>query len=271
MTSQCKIDLTFEVGECLRWNPNRQILSWVDIPFGAYFEGSLQPDLKIERQFKVQGELGSAVHIGDDVYLLYENHIDILRLDGTTQTLFVDEEMDRNKRYNDANVDSQGRIVAGIMDKDAAEGRGSLVRFDPKTSAYETIWDGLTIPNGIAWSTDYSQMYFAESMHGLIYSATYLEPRLDFNPLISIDRIDGYPDGLEVDAEGNILVAIWAGSEIWKFSSAGRVLEKFTLPAKNPTSVCIVGDQNRIFAISGRQHIAEPGIDDGRLYEVLSL
>ncbi len=269
MNSECKIDLSFEVGECLRWNAKRQVLSWVDIPSGTYYEGSFQPDLRVERQFRVEGELGSAIHIGDDLYLLHENRIDVLGLDGQAQTIFVDDKMMSNCRYNDSNIDSHGRIVAGIMDKEAAAGRGSLVRFDPKSLSYETLLVGLTIPNGITWSKEGDILYLAESIQGVVYSAKYLEPRCEFSPLISIDRLSGYPDGLEVDSEGNIFVAIWAGSEIWKFTGFGELLEKFPLPVTNPTSICLIENQSRFLYISGRQHILEPGNNDGRLFEIV--
>ena len=54
----------------------------------------------------------------------------------------------------------------------------------------------------------------------------------------------GFPDGMTIDAEGNVWVALWGGSAVscWN-PETGELLRTIEIPAKNVTS-CAFGDDD---------------------------
>jgi sugar lactone lactonase YvrE len=145
-------------------------------------------------------------------------------------------------RMNDAACDPQGRFWAGTMAEDHHDGGGALFRLDAKGHT-EQMLDGLTISNGVGWSPDSRTMYLVDSGPGVVLAFTFDAERgeiSDPHVLIAVPEEVGSPDGMTVDAAGDLWVAIYGGGQVRRFSPQGALREVFAVPAMQ-TTCCAFG------------------------------
>jgi sugar lactone lactonase YvrE len=146
-------------------------------------------------------------------------------------------------RMNDGAVDSRGCFWAGTMELDSAPGRGTLYRLDPNGHV-EPMLGEVGCSNGIGWSPAGDVMYFIDSLTGL--------DAFDFDPeagtiggrrrLVTIEDGPAVPDGLVVDAEGCIWVALWDGWAVHRYSPEGELLAVAEVPVARVTKPAFAGD-----------------------------
>ncbi|HET6353898.1 SMP-30/gluconolactonase/LRE family protein [Streptomyces sp.] len=114
-------------------------------------------------------------------------------------------------RMNDGAADPVGRFWAGSTAYDATPGAGSLYRAAPNGDVTRVL-DGITIPNGPAFSPDGRTMYLADSAHGHVdsYPVDLLTGTLGTPaPFLRLDPATGTPDGMTVDNDDHLWIAIW--------------------------------------------------------------
>ncbi|MCO1658679.1 SMP-30/gluconolactonase/LRE family protein [Pseudonocardia sp. S2-4] len=171
-------------------------------------------------------------------------------------------------RMNDGVADPSGRFWAGSMAADQSSGSGagagSLYRVDPDGSVHRVL-DGLTIPNGPAFSADGTLMYLAESTAGVIHRARVDPATGALGPLEEFARVgDGSPDGMTVDAEGCVWSAVHGGGRVDRYTAEGVLLESLRLPAAQPTSVCLTAEPpHAVLVTSAATGLPHPGDADG--------
>jgi sugar lactone lactonase YvrE len=182
---------------------------------------------------------------------------------------------DTSVRMNDGGCDPQGRFYCGTMAYDATPGAGTLFRLDPDGSVH-VVLAGVTVSNGLAWSPDGGGVYYVDSATQRIDafdfdagSAAFLNRRT----VVTIDPDLGSPDGMTVDAEGGLWVALWDGAAVHRYSPDGRLDEVIELPTPR-VSACTFGgaglDQlfittsalnlNGSDELAGAVFLAEPGV-----------
>ncbi|GAB2511518.1 SMP-30/gluconolactonase/LRE family protein [Nocardia heshunensis] len=124
-------------------------------------------------------------------------------------------------RLNDAKVDPRGRLLAGTMAEEDGVGGSALYRVDPDGSL-STLRTGVTISNGLGWSPDGCTLYYADSPTHRVDAYDY---DLDSGTLGAGRPFayfaDGEPDGLTVDAAGNVWVAVWGAGQVRAFDPGG--------------------------------------------------
>ncbi len=187
--------------------------------------------------------------------------------DGAT-SLLADVQGDHpDLRFNDGKCDPQGRFWAGTMALDHRAGAGALYRLDPDRSVHRMVED-VAISNGLDWSLDGRTMYYVDT-------PTRRIDRFDFDPasgaiagrrpFVSIDPADGSPDGLTVDAEGGIWLALWDGSRIRRYLPDGTIEREVRLPVSEVTCPAFGGpDLDELYIttawelLSEEQHAREP-------------
>ncbi|ROQ69820.1 sugar lactone lactonase YvrE [Streptomyces sp. 840.1] len=165
-------------------------------------------------------------------------------------------------RMNDATADPHGRFWA----YDAVEGAGSLYRVG-HDGTVDRVLDGLTVPNGPAFTADGCAMYLADSAKGVIR-------RYPVDPDSGLPgapetfaRFDGgSPDGMAVDAEGGLWTAVWGTGTVHRLRPDGAPDRQIRLPATQPAGVCLDGDT--LYVTSARHGLAEPGPLDGAVFSV---
>ncbi len=170
---------------------------------------------------------------------------------------------DTGVRMNDGGCDPAGRFFCGSMAYDAAPGRGALYRFDPDGTVTRVL-TGLTISNGLAWTPDGSLAYYVDTGTGRVDVFDYaVGPATlsDRRPVVHVDPERGQPDGLAVDAEGGIWVALWQGGAVHRYTPDGRLDAVLELPARQVTACAFGGpDRDRLFVTTSRLDLpdAEP-------------
>ena len=146
-------------------------------------------------------------------------------------------------RFNDAGVDPAGRVWAGSMHIPEAEPVGELYRLDPG-GRLTTVLKGVTVSNGLGWSPDGTRMYYADSPLGRVDVFDYdpatgeASARRTFADL---SAAEGVPDGLTVDLDGCVWVAMWGGSALRRLTPFGEQDAVLPVPASQPTSCAFGG------------------------------
>ena len=149
-------------------------------------------------------------------------------------------------RVNDAACDAAGRFFVGTLALDLTPGAGSIHRIDPD-GAVTRVLDGFTIPNGIGWAPDESEVYIVDSIPGVVRRYPYdavtgeVGEGVEILRLAGVDSGEGVPDGLTVDAAGDIWVATYAGSSVLRIDRTGVVKERHSLVPEQVTSVAFAG------------------------------
>ena len=171
---------------------------------------------------------------------------------------------DESVRMNDGACDPQGRFFCGSMAYDAATGRGALYRLDPDRSVH-TVHSGVTISNGLGWAPDGSRAYYIDSgtQRVDVCSADLAQRR----PFVEIPPSAGTPDGLTVDAEGGVWVALWGGSAVHRYSTTGELDEVLRLPVAQVSSCAFGGDDyETLFITTSAEGLSDPEPGAGALY-----
>jgi sugar lactone lactonase YvrE len=170
--------------------------------------------------------------------------------------LAVEIEADRpHLRSNDAKCDPAGRLWVGSMADDETPGAGSLYRVDSDLAVTHVLED-TTISNGLGWSLDGRRMYFIDSPTRRVDVFAYDVERGTASgrtALVDTSRFPGVPDGLAVDAEGCLWVAMHEGATVLRFSPEGVHLGTIRMPVARPTSCCFAGPElDRLVITSAR-------------------
>ncbi|WP_353612748.1 SMP-30/gluconolactonase/LRE family protein [Streptomyces sp. NRRL S-495] len=247
-----------ELGEGARWVDGR--LVFTDILAGRLLEVSgtapgtprelLRLDVPLGAVAPVEGRPGHWIAAAG-------TGIALLGPDGSTEWLArPEEDAATPARMNDGVCDPQGRFWAGSMAYDATPGAGSLYRTDHDGTVHRVL-TGLTIVNGPAFSADGRLLHVADSTAGVIHRCTL---DADGNPLDMVEfaRITdgGSPDGMTVDTEGRLWVAVWGSAAVHRYEPDGTLSAVVPLPAPQPTSVCLRPTGGRLLVTTARLGLA---------------
>jgi sugar lactone lactonase YvrE len=161
---------------------------------------------------------------------------------------------DDSVRMNDGGCDPDGRFYCGTMAYDAAPNRGALYRLELDLTVTE-VFDGVTISNGLVWSADGAHAYYVDTPTRRIDVFDYhavggLTRR---RPLADLSDQNGSPDGLTIDAEGHLWVAMHGGAAVLRVSPEGAVEGKIDLPAQHVTACTFGGpDLDELYITTSR-------------------
>ena len=134
-------------------------------------------------------------------------------------------------RMNDGACDPQGRFWAGTMAYDESPEAGVLYRLELDGSCTAVV-SGLTISNGIGWSPDGATMYLADSGTSRIdvFEFDRMEGALGRRrTMVHVSEPGMVPDGLTVDDQGCVWVAMWDGACVRRYSPDGSLLASVSL------------------------------------------
>jgi sugar lactone lactonase YvrE len=148
-------------------------------------------------------------------------------------------------RYNDGKCDPAGRLWVGGMGMGPDNRyQASLYRLDHDLKTNKML-DSITCSNGICWSLDKTKMYYIDTPTGKVRVFDYDNNTGNISNGITAVEIPegmGYPDGMTIDAEGNLWVCLWSGACVACFDpETGELLRKISIPALNVTSCAFGG------------------------------
>ncbi len=253
----CTVNQTL-LGEGLRWDGRRSEVLGVDILAGRVFRSRVDDDgsLRLVRDYWVPGTVGAVVPVHDDEGWVLAAGRGFVHLSTEGSLRPMMEVAPVGTRMNDGACDPQGRLWAGTLADDFRPGAGALYRLDGE-GRVDLVLDGLTISNGLGWSPAGTTMYLADSGPGVIHSFTF-DPATgavsDGQVLISVAEAIGVPDGLTVDADGDLWVAIYGGGRVRRYSPDGELREELLVPAVQSTSCAFAGPLlNRLYVTTATE------------------
>jgi sugar lactone lactonase YvrE len=250
-----------DLGEGPIWHTSDKCLWWVDINAGQMHR--FDPRTRNDRPVQVGQPVGAVAPTTDPDRLIVavRDGFGVFDLRKCELRMLAPVEADQTQtRMNDGKCDSRGRFWAGTQSIDSSVGRGGLYRLDLDGSARQ-ILSGVSISNGIGWSPDDRTMYYVDTQTGGVDAFAFdseTGAARDRRRLADIPPSDGRPDGLAVDAEGDIWLALWGGAMVLCFDPTGRRIHSIPMPVQYPTSCAFGGpDLDTLYITSARRKAGE--------------
>jgi sugar lactone lactonase YvrE len=248
-----------DLGEGPVWDAEQGVLWRVDIKSGARLGWSPADGSQTAESF--DGLLAFAVpRVGGGIIAGLDRSLVLVDPGGAQRVLAEVEDELPDNRFNDAKCDPRGRLWAGTMSMTRAPGTASLYRLEPGGSP-EPVLDGLTISNGLGWSPDARLMYLIDSTTQRIDAFDYDLDRGAISgrrPFAEIDPEDGLPDGLAVDAEGGVWVALFGGGEVRRYRPDGSLDVRVPIPTSNCTCPAFGGPGLGELYLTSAKHKLSP-------------
>lgn len=222
-------------GEGPLWDGATNTLTWNDIPAGTLFryDPARETNTMI---YQHHAQIGGHTLQADGSLLLFSEHGQILKwTTDEIETIVKDIPAVKGSRFNDVIADPDGNVFCGTMALE--RGTAHLYKLD-RNGDLSLVWDDLTLSNGMGFSPDQRTFYLSDSDRRTIFRADFNEGELTHRDvLIELDDDTAVPDGMTVDANGDIWVAVWDGSCLLHYSANGDLKDKVMFPVKKISSI----------------------------------
>jgi sugar lactone lactonase YvrE len=240
-----------QLGESPRWDPRTQELVWLDLR--APRAWSLAPSndeavpIDLDRRLTALGMRAPAGWVATD-------ETGFVVLDGLTGPP-VDRQLVEPDpglaRMNDGNVGPDGCFWAGSASTDHRRPHGSLHRLSPD-GRLDRVVTGLHMSNGIGWPPDGDRVYLVDSTEGALDVLTFDDEGwlVSRERLVDVPQHVGLPDGVAVDADGGIWLAIWGAGAVHRYAPSGKLDRVVRVPASRATACAFGGTDLRTLFIT---------------------
>ena len=215
-----------KLGEAAIWHAASKRLLWIDLYDPKLFIHDPAKGETQVREIALKAPLGAIAATANSKLLIvsHAGGLSTLNIKTGATKIFARPEQDRDAIiYNDCKADRFGRLWVGSSHAKETDPRGALWCVLPNEKCF--LGDvGFAVSNGPAFSLDGRIMYFNDSVgkKTFAYDISPDDPMpRNRRVLISYTLEEGMPDGLTVDAEGNLWVAHWGGARITQFTSSG--------------------------------------------------
>lgn len=237
-------DVTAVLGEGPYWRPDDDCLLWVDIHRGLLHLTRVQTGETISVEV---GEISAAFPVlGGGILTAGGSRLTLRVADpgeGWAGRTVAEVPAREGVRFNDASVDPAGRVWVGSMHTGETEPLGELYRLD-SGCALTPVVKGATVSNGLCWSPDGTRMYYADSPMRRIDAFDY-DPAtgeaFQRRVFADLSAAEGVPDGLTVDLDGCVWVAMWGGGALRRLTPSGQQDAVLPVPVSRPTSCAFGG------------------------------
>lgn len=242
------------IGENPLWHATHRRLYWCDVPLGRLYR--FDPETRTTELLRDGAQeramIGGFTIQHDGSLLLFMDGGRIDRWAESASEILIHPVLTHaGMRFNDVIADPLGRVFCGTLYIDGNR-PGSLFRLDLDGSL-TSVLDDVLCSNGMAFSRDNRHLFHTDSLRRTI-------TRFDYDiasgsianptPWIITHVADGLPDGLTIDAEGNLWSAQWGGGCIICYSPAGCEQRRVVLPVAKVTSLAFGGDHLRTLYIT---------------------
>ncbi|MFJ8080965.1 SMP-30/gluconolactonase/LRE family protein [Streptomyces sp. NPDC096205] len=253
------------LGEGPTWDAAAGRLLWVDI-LGSRVH-TYDPSTGRRTVRRTDQHVGAAKpRAGGGLVLNLRDGVGLLDPDDTFRWLHRD--VVPGRRGNDAAVAPDGSLWAGTMRYDEAPGGGTLSRLTGTgTGTVEVVLDSVAVSNGTGWSPDGRLMYYIDSPTRRIDVFDVTGDRVSARrPFAAIEDGAGFPDGLTVDADGCVWVALWDGAAVRRYTPEGVLDRVVPLPVSRPTACAFGGAElTDLYITTARTGLAAPHPMSGSL------
>ncbi|MBW0092006.1 SMP-30/gluconolactonase/LRE family protein [Pseudonocardia sp. KRD-184] len=264
------------LGEGPVWDAPRERLLWVDIVGGAVLEGRIDGDaVHVTGRHAFDSTVGAVALRADGGLLVAERQVlTSVEPDGRRTEVARVLPAGRRSRLNDGAVDPGGRFLVGSLAQDDRTGEEVLVRLEG--DAVVPLDTDLDLSNGLAWSPAGDRLYSIDTIPGTIWQRDYDPETGAVGERRVLCTVEGSPDGMCVDADGRLWIALYDGGRVECRTPDGEVAGHVELDAPHPTCVAFAGPDLDLLVIttarqgmsddelaahpdSGRLHVARPG------------
>jgi len=275
LTAEPCLKVQPSLGEGAIWNAKTSRLHWIDINRCEIH--TFDPDTGHDTSINVGENIGTVVNRADTTgggfVAGLPGKIAGISENGDVDVLCSVPEGPSN-RMNDGKCDPAGRFWCGSLSYDFTPGAGTLYMLDIDHKLYPKV-DRVTISNGITWSSDSKKMFYVDTRPNTVDVFDFdLETGAIRSRRTLVKNIwGGHFDGMTIDAEDNLYVAIWGGGRVLKFdSNTGVLMATIIVPGvKNVTSCAFGGSKLECLFITtsgqGADSSAEPNA--GNVFSVL--
>ena len=233
------------LGEGPYWVPEDDCLLWVDIDRGqlhrTYLPSGSTDTLSLGAASAAFPAVGGGLLTAGGSKLAL--HLPAERGEQWVTRVIAEVPARDGVRFNDAGVDPAGRVWVGSMHTAESDPLGELYRLDAG-GTLTTVIKGVTVSNGLGWSPDGGIMYYVDSPLRRIEMFDY-DPAtgeaFQRRTFADLSGIEGVPDGLTVDADGYVWVAVWGGGVLRRFGPDGTQDAVVPMPVSQPTSMAFGG------------------------------
>lgn len=261
------------------WDPVRSRVLWVDIRRGLILSGILAGDGTIDAvdRFRIDGTVGTMAPSAAGSWIV-ANGDDIVEVEHGELRRRIPVLASRGaRRFNDGKPDAAGRYLVGTLSLTGPSDREELLVVE-RDGSWHVIDDDLTLSNGIGWSADGTVLYTIDTLRRRVYIRPYdvLTGETGTREVL-IELADGYPDGMCVDAEDHLWIAVWGLGQVHRFTPSGELEHVIDIPAPHTSSVAFAGplldtlvittasdelsdDQLEAHPLSGRLFTVVPGV-----------
>ena len=227
------------LGEGPVWDDQKAKLYWVDILSDKLFE--YDPNMRTNIAHEVGEHLGAvALRQQEGLVLAAQSGFALYDLDSRQITdCTAPASHPETHRFNDGKCDPSGRFWAGALSCDLEEGAGSLYCLHHDLSIDRKLQD-LTLPNGMAWNKKQAKCYAIDTLKHTIWQFDYDDDsgQLTNRSMVRVmEKTEGYPDGMTIDREGALWVALYNGFKVIRIDpDSGETLSQIHLPVPQVTS-----------------------------------
>jgi len=265
-SADCVVRANAQIAESPLWDSRINMLLWADIARGELWRSDVgSGDSELHA---LHGPLGSISPLESHGYLLAGgDSVSAIDAFGERPYPLATAFDDRRLKLNDGALDSDGRFWVGSVSISGTKGLGSLYCLD-KHQELQPILSDVTLSNGMDWSPDDRCFYYVDSSTGGVDAFDYhpAEPAIvNRRRLIEIPGELGLCDGLAVDTDGCIWLAIWFLGEVRRYSPDGSLIEIVSVPAALTTSCAFGGSDLKTLFITTAKGLSRDGRQAGEL------
>lgn len=250
------------------WDHRRDLFVWVDIEAGHVH--TFDPHSRRRERYDLGQPVACiALRASGGYVVALERSIATLT-DGFAyaEEVVAAPELDDDIRFNDGAVAPDGAFWVGTLSHDRA-GAGSLYRIGADHDLGAVI-SGVSISNGMDWSLNGKDHFYVDSgagtvdvLHPTIDARTGVWSVEDRSTVFDLSAGPASPDGLAVDSEGDIWVALWGGSRVLQMSPRGTVRAEIVVPAPHVTSMSFGGvDLRDLYITTARENLTSLQLAD---------
>lgn len=233
------------LGESPVWNASNKKILWVDILQCEIHQYSILYNKHIV--FRLDQMVGAiALNESEGIIAALQNGFAKINIEtGAVEMIHNPEAHIINNRFNDGKCDPAGRFWAGSMPVSGNDYSGNLYVLDKDLSVSVKIKE-VGCSNGLSWSPDNKTFYYIDTPTLQVAAYDYDITNASISNrrvVIEIPEVEGFPDGMTIDSEGMLWIAIWNGWKVMRWNPYnGQLLDSISLPVSKITSCTFGGD-----------------------------
>lgn len=241
------------LGESPVWDDRTETLLWVDIH--RHEVHRFDPETAVDCSIVLDETVGS-VALREDGGLVGAVGLGLGQIDEEAASFTPWHTVCDGDRMNDGACDPRGRYLAGTLTEPLAPEASALFSLEPD-GRIRRLLSGVTLSNGLSWSVDGRTLYYIDTFLERVDAFEYDLETGDIDTrsrrvVVDLCDAEGRPDGMTIDSEGNLWVAMARGRAVRCYDPRGLLQHLVPVPAPVVTSCTFGGsDLSELYVTTG--------------------